>query len=563
MTNLHQDSRVRTVKTPGVEISRLLLLQSEISSALLSSHPSQDVLSRCTECIVKHLGAAFARIWTVNAAGDVLELQASAGIYTNLDGTHSQIPVGQFKIGLIAQERRPHLTNKVIGDSRVHNQEWARKEKMVAFAGYPLLIEDRLVGVLGMFSRKKLPKTTLLALGSIANSIALGIERKNSEKALRESEEFSRRVIESSSDCVKILDLDFHLQYMSPVAMKLMEVDDFGTCRNADWTSFWRDGDRPQVMAAIQQALDGGVGNFHAFCPTMKGTPKWWDVTVTPIRGSDGTVVKLLSSSRDVTKKKETEHELVKSRQDLELRVAQRTQALQREVEERQKAENELRKLSGKLLNLRDSEQRRIARELHDSVGQLLVATTMTLASVSDCAKDIGPEAAEALAKAEELLQETIKEVRVVSHLLHPPLLDETGLPSAIRWYLEGFSQRGHIQTEVIIPEDFGRLPVELETAIFRVVQECLTNIHRHSGSKTATVRISRIADELRVSVEDQGKGMPVHPFRGVGLRGMKERLTQFGGTLEVRSTKAGTTVLASLPSISSAIEEVRRTTAV
>ena len=560
MTNTRQDRRADVVKN-GQESSRLLQLQSEISTSLLGSNSLQDMLRQCAESIVKHLRGAFARIWTVDASGNVLELQASAGLYTHIDGAHSRIRVGQLKIGLIAQERRPHLTNNVVGDPRVHNQEWAKQQKMVSFAGYPLLIEERLVGVLGMFSRKKLLNTTLVALGSIANSIALGIERKNSEKALRESEEFSRRVLASSSDCIKVLDLDFHLQYMSPVAMELMEVDDFATCQSADWTTFWQDADRPVVMAAIGQALSGGIGNFHAFCPTLKGTPKWWDVTVTPIKDADGHVVKLLSSSRDVTKKKETEEELLRSREELEIRVAKRTEALRREVTERQKAENELRKLSGNLLNLRDAEQRRIARELHDSVGQLLVATTMSLATVADHGKDISPKAAQALSEAQELLQETIKEVRIVSHLLHPPLLDETGLPSAIRGYLEGFSQRGNIKTNVLIAEDFGRLPLEVEIAIFRVIQECLTNIHRHSGSKTATVQLLRTADELRVSVEDKGKGMPLQRLSGVGLRGMKERLAQFGGTLEVHSDGRGTTVLARLPSTSLAIQEANNDT--
>jgi PAS domain S-box-containing protein len=583
--------------------------------------------------------------------------------------------VGQYKIGMIAQERKSHLTNNVIGDPRVHDQEWAQREGMVSFAGYPLLIEDRLVGVLAMFSRKTLPDTTLVALGSVANSIALGIDRKTSERAVHESEEFTRRVLASSSDCIKVLDLDLHIKYMSPAAMKLMEVDDFGSCENADWSTFWRDPDRPMVMAAINQALAGGAGNFHAFCPTMKGTPKWWDVIVTPIKDDEGRVVKLLASSRDVTERKQlelqqrqnmerfrivadampqmvwtaradgfvdyynqrwldytgftleetqgwgwkqtqhpedvqgsidkwkvslatgevfenemrflrtsdkswrwhftravpvhseggeiiqwigtctdiqdrraAEEALRNSWAELEIRVAERTAELRREVAERERAENELRQLSGNLLNLRDTEQRRIARELHDSVGQLLAATTMSLAVAAAHANDMNPEASRALSQADQFLRETIKELRIVSHLLHPPLLDETGLPSAVRGYLEGYSQRSSIKTEVFISEAFGRLPIELETAIFRVIQECLTNIHRHSGSKTAKVHISRTDGEVRVEVQDKGKGMPIHQTAGVGLRGMKERLAQFGGALEIQSNGAGTTVIARLP---------------
>jgi GAF domain-containing protein len=248
------DPVIANFEATGYEISRLLKLQAEIGISLLRADSLPEMLRQCAEALVKNLDAAFARVWTLNAKENVLELQASAGLYTHLDGPHSRILVGQYKIGMIAQERKSHLTNNVIGDPRVHDQEWAQREGMVSFAGYPLLIEDRLVGVLAMFSRKTLPDTTLVALGSVANSIALGIDRKTSERAVHESEEFTRRVLASSSDCIKVLDLDLHIKYMSPAAMKLMEVDDFGSCENADWSTFWRDPDRPMVMAAINQA---------------------------------------------------------------------------------------------------------------------------------------------------------------------------------------------------------------------------------------------------------------------------------------------------------------------
>lgn len=144
----------------------------------------RHALQRSCEAVVRHLDAAFARVWTLERGSDVLELQASAGIYTHTDGAHGRVPVGQFKIGLIAAERKPHLTNSVVGDPRVGDQEWAEREGMVAFAGYPLLVEDRLVGVLAMFSRAALPEDTLEALSSVANVIAQGIERRRAEEVL-------------------------------------------------------------------------------------------------------------------------------------------------------------------------------------------------------------------------------------------------------------------------------------------------------------------------------------------------------------------------------------------
>ncbi|HEV7892750.1 MAG TPA: PAS domain S-box protein [Pyrinomonadaceae bacterium] len=146
----------------------------------------RNALQRCCEAVVRHLDAAFARVWTLERGSDVLELQASAGVYTHTNGAHGRVPVGKFKIGLIAAERKPHLTNAVVGDPRVGDQEWAERERMVAFAGYPLLVEDRLVGVLAMFSRAALPEDTLEALSSVANVIAQGIERKRAEEALEE-----------------------------------------------------------------------------------------------------------------------------------------------------------------------------------------------------------------------------------------------------------------------------------------------------------------------------------------------------------------------------------------
>jgi signal transduction histidine kinase/ActR/RegA family two-component response regulator len=160
-----------------------------------------QVLQGCAAALVDHLGAAFARIWTLNADENVLELQASAGLYTHRDGPHGRVPVGQFKIGLIAQERQPHLTNAVIGDPRVGDQDWARREGMVAFAGYPLLVEGQLVGVMAMFAREPLPEETLELLALIADIIAQGIERRRAEEDLRRlSARLEQQVVARTED---------------------------------------------------------------------------------------------------------------------------------------------------------------------------------------------------------------------------------------------------------------------------------------------------------------------------------------------------------------------------
>jgi len=180
------------------------------------------MLQQCCEAIVQHLHAAFARIWTLNERDNMLELRASAGLYVHLDGPHGRVPVGKFKIGLIAQERKPHLTNQVVGDVRVSDQEWAKREGMVAFAGYPLMVRGHLVGVVAMFARSTLADVTLQGLASISNSIALGIERNQTESRVRESEARYRGLIEQASDGIFITDAWGNYQLVNSRACELL-----------------------------------------------------------------------------------------------------------------------------------------------------------------------------------------------------------------------------------------------------------------------------------------------------------------------------------------------------
>jgi signal transduction histidine kinase len=160
------------------------------------------------------------------------------------------------------------------------------------------------------------------------------------------------------------------------------------------------------------------------------------------------------------------------------------------------------------------------------------------------------------IADSINFVAELSRQIRTISHLLHPPLLDEVGLASALQWYVEGFAERSKIRVSLDLPRDLGRLPREMETALFRIVQECLTNVHRHSGSSTAAVRIEQSENELRIEVQDEGKGIPIEKQSaiaasgkaGVGMSGMRERVRQFGGRLEIRSEPHKTIVAATLP---------------
>jgi signal transduction histidine kinase len=210
---------------------------------------------------------------------------------------------------------------------------------------------------------------------------------------------------------------------------------------------------------------------------------------------------------------------------------------------------------ASRLQQMQDDERRRIARELHDSVGQLLAAIGMNISIVQSQSQKLDQAGARAVSENATLVEEVSREIRTISHLLHPPLLDVAGLASALRWYVDGFSERSKIKVDLEIAPDFPRLSDDVEIAIFRIVQECLTNIHRHSGSATAAIRIHREGDRLVIQVRDNGKGISPEKQRqlaasgrgGVGFGGMRDRLRQFGGTLEVQSDGSGCVVSATL----------------
>jgi len=216
----------------------------------------------------------------------------------------------------------------------------------------------------------------------------------------------------------------------------------------------------------------------------------------------------------------------------------------------------DLRILAGELMRIQDEERRRIGRDLHDSTGQSLAALEIDLERLSKSATRLGSTQRELLGNAIKLARQCATEIRTASYLLHPPLLDELGLVSALRWLADGLRQRGSIEVQLELPEALPRLRPDEELTLFRIAQEALTNVHRHSASPWAAVRLTRVPECIRLEIEDAGRGLAIaepgrragEPTLGVGLAGMRERIRQVGGTFTVHSAGSGTLICATIP---------------
>jgi PAS domain S-box-containing protein len=251
---------------------------------------------------------------------------------------------------------------------------------------------------------------------------------------------------------------------------------------------------------------------------------------------------------------------LVESRQALqrdEHGQPRRILEVNRDITARREAEESLRNLSARLLQLQDEERHRIARELHDTTGQSLAALAIHLSAVNERIANKDPVTSDILREALELLQEASDQTRTLSYLLYPPTLEFSGLKSALEWFADGFTQRSKIKVDLDLALGEGRVPQSLETALFRIVQESLTNMYRHSGGTLATVRGRRQGNTVSLEISDNGKGIPAELLAslngpggqvGVGIRGMKERTRQLGGKLRIRSGDSGTTIMVALP---------------
>jgi PAS domain S-box-containing protein len=320
--------------------------------------------------------------------------------------------------------------------------------------------------------------------------------------------------------------------------------------------------DRHLEEAQILKRLKRGerVEHLETVRIAKDGTRLDVSLTISPVRDAQGTVIGASKIARDITERKQLEEAARQRdkelRDQLELKIRERTAELQQKNAKLEQQTQLVRDLSGHLLKGQDDERRRIARELHDSVGQLLAAMSMNISAVANEKERLTAKAKKCVEENIALADQVLSEIRTMSHLLHPPLLDEIGLNSALKWYVEGFVERSKIAVKLEISPGLGRLTPDVEISLFRIVQECLSNVHRHSESSTALVRVSRAPGEVKLEVKDDGKGISQETLSrisqsqtsGVGLRGMRERVRQLAGRFDIQADGRGMLVTAVLP---------------
>ena len=345
---------------------------------------------------------------------------------------------------------------------------------------------------------------------------------------LRIGEQFRRRVLESAVAAACVIDLEGRFVDISQRAVEITGYS-LNEMRGKHCTFLVAPEDKTRVDAIVQSALHKGESfskiAIHFVC--KDGTVKDVTCDIGPI-WLDDSVAGAVATAEDLTDARRAEEAL-------------------------RERETELRLLSSRLLDLQDSERRRIARELHDGTAQNLFALNIALSRLLQL--ETTEESRNSLQECLSLCEQSREEIRTLTYLLHPPLLDEAGLVSALRWYTQGFSARSGIKVELEAAQSIGRLPADVEMDLFRVVQECLTNIHRHSGSPKARVRLDTDKERVRLEVRDWGRGLPaeitgVGPLasRSVGIPGMRERVGHHNGHLDIQSGSDGTVVIATLP---------------
>jgi PAS domain S-box-containing protein len=366
---------------------------------------------------------------------------------------------------------------------------------------------------------------------------AVALQRLNSDLAQKNQE--LDAIVQTAPDIIFSRQSDGARDYISSRFYEYTGAP-AGSAVGFGWLEYLHPDDKDRSLKHWMRCVQSGEAYESEY--RIRGAHRqyrWFRARAVPLRDMEGNIIKWYGTCSDIHDSKLLEQSIRDNAIELERMVDLRTA--------------ELRRLSSRLMTMQDEERRRIAREIHDGLGQELAAAKMILDGI--LSKDSSPAMQQAAADASQLVDRAIKQVRTISHLLHPPLLDEVGLVSALRWYLEGLSERSGIEIQLTVePPDLGRLRPELETAIFRIIQEALTNIFRHSGASKGHVSVKEREGHIVVTVRDDGKGIEEQVIQlrpdsvGVGIGGMRQRVNELGGSLRLSNANPGTIVEVVIP---------------
>jgi PAS domain S-box-containing protein len=424
--------------------------------------------------------------------------------------------------------------------------------------------DGALIDVSATISPLKDANGKVIGASKVARDIT---ERKASEEALAQSEQRLRLLVNASS---------YVVYRMSPDWTEMRRLDGRGFISDTDnlSTDWMERYIHPEDCALVSQKIQEAIRAKALFelehrVLRADGSFGWTLSRAIPILDSNGEIVEWFGTASDVTRRKQAEEDYRRLTESLESEVRARTAELEERNRDLLIQSDRFRDLSLRIMKLQDEERRHVARELHDSASQTLAVLGMNLSLLAGFAGDSNPRLTSKLAETQTLFDQLTREIRTTSYLLHPPLLDESGLVPALTWYVQGLAERSQLEIDLQIPHDLGRLPREGELAIFRVVQECLANVLRHSGSQKASIRITRGESSVSVEVQDFGSGMSPEKLAaiqargsGVGIRGMRERIRHLNGEMKIESSAAGTTVCIEIPvpNASASADEPTRT---
>jgi PAS domain S-box-containing protein len=566
---VHLDWRLSEFLQPGIVLAiatditerklheKRVEAEHAVTRTLAEAHSLAEAAPTIIATVCDSLDAQIGELWLPDETNETLYCALTSGVEQDErwqqfaeESRKFHFSYGQSLVGRVWAMNRAIWISDLQGDPHFARTELAIEAGLYSSAAFPILNGGEFLGAIVFHStRHRQPDHAFLEMMSaIGSEIGQFIQRWRAEDALRDSEAMKNLMLQSSQDCIKMLSADGALLWMNDGGQKLLEIYDIRQHIHSSWLRFWEGIDQIAAAQAIETAKAGGTGSFVGYSPTQTGTPKWWEVLITPIGKRGKPSNRLLAVSRDITERKHAEaererliHELAIERVQLEVRVRERTQ--------------QVRALAVELSLAEHQERKRVSQILHDHVQQMLYAVQMRSHLIElDVPAGSSVIIYEHLAEMKRLTEEAIKATRTLTVELNPPVLENEGLPEALAWLAY---QMQEVHTLGVTIETQGDCRVDhknLRVLIFQIIRELLFNVVKHAHTTEAAVLLQRQEDRLIITVTDHGEGFnasirKAQTTHGFGLHSIRERLDLFDGRIELESQPGeGTKVILSLP---------------